>query len=164
MRLQDLLYAALNPPMRALLRSPLHGIASRNLAILCYRGRKSGREYATPLSYVKDQTRENGTPRERVRFLSSRNTRWWLNFRGGPIPVEIEIARELVTGEGRLLTTDPRDGVEREVFLGGVREFLTALPRDAVIYGVGLDKNRRPKESDLQSAADHIILVEVLLG
>ena len=54
MQLQSLLYATLNTPIRALLRSPLHGIASRNLALLHYRGRKSGREFVTPLSYVRE--------------------------------------------------------------------------------------------------------------
>ena len=158
-RVQDLLYRALNPPMRALLRSPLHGVASRNLAILCYCGKKSGRTYETPLSYVRSG--------QTVCFLSSRNTRWWLNFRGadpGGVPVEIEIARERWAGRAKLRTTDPREGTDRDAFLGAVRAFLTALPRDAVVYGVGLDGHRRPKEDDLQAAADHIILVEVTLG
>lgn len=158
-RVQDLLYRALNPPMRALLRSPLHGVASRNLAILRYRGKQSGRAYETPLSYVRTG--------HTVCFLSSRNTRWWLNFRGAAgdgVPVEVEMAREVFGGHARLQTTDPREGTNRTAFLGAVRDFLTALPRDAVVYGVGLDEKRRPKEDELEAAADHIILVEVTLS
>ena len=54
MGLQSLLYEALNVPMRALLRSPFHGIASRNLCLFIYTGRRSGRHFETPLSYVRD--------------------------------------------------------------------------------------------------------------
>ena len=57
MGLQTLFYQALNVPMRALLRSPFHGLASANLCLFLYAGRKSGRRYETPLSYVRDGSR-----------------------------------------------------------------------------------------------------------
>lgn len=150
MRIQSLLYAALNPVMRALLRSPLHTVASRNLGLLCYRGRRSGRRFETPLSYV----REGST----IRFLSSRETRWWTNFRAGPLPVEVEIGRKRHAGVARLLEHDS------DALREGVRRFLTALPRDAMVYGIKLDPDRRPRESDLAKVGDHVILVEVELA
>jgi hypothetical protein len=150
MRIQSLLYAALNPAMRALLRSPLHGVASRNLGLLCYEGRRSGRRFETPLSYV----REGST----IRFLSSRETRWWTNFRAGPTPVEVEIGRKRLAGVARLIEHDS------EALRNGVRGFLTALPRDAMVYGIKLDSDRRPRESDLAKDGDHVILVEVQLA
>jgi hypothetical protein len=55
--IENWIYKTLNPVMTALLRSPLHGIASGSIALLHFRGRKSGREFVTPLSY----TRENDT-------------------------------------------------------------------------------------------------------
>lgn len=149
MRLQALLYAALNPPMRALLRSPIHRIASANLAILNYHGRKSGRRFSTPLSFV----REGST----VRFLSSHNTAWWKNFRDGPTPVEIEIGRESHLGRARVWDEDS------ETLRNGVRRFLTALPRDAVVYGISLGSDRKPLEADIERTADHVVLVEVEL-
>ncbi len=149
MRLQSLLYATLNPPMRALLRSPLHGIASRNLALLSYRGRRSGRTFVTPLSYVREGTL--------VRFLSSHNTRWWTNFRDGPTPVEVEIARQTHSGVARVWDQDS------ETLRHGVKSFLTALPRDAMVYGIRLDADRKPREADLAKAGDHVVLVEVEL-
>jgi hypothetical protein len=45
----------------------------------------------------------------------------------------------------------------------GVRQFLTALPRDAMIYGIGLDAERRPREADIEMAPTHVVLVEVEL-
>ena len=154
MRAMDLFYRALNVPMTALLRSPLHGLASRNLCLLTYRGRKTGRRITTPLSYVRE-TDPRG--RDLVRLLSSRRTRWWRNFVGAPAEVEVEIAGEVHAGRAEALLEDG------DRFRDGIRRFLTALPRDAVVYGIGLDRDRRPKESDLAAAAGHVVLAEVLL-
>jgi hypothetical protein len=147
--IENWIYKALNPVMTALLRSPLHGIASSNIALLHFRGRKSGREFVTPLSY----TRENDT----VRFLSAHSTRWWMNFRGEPALVSIEIARETVTGKARLWDGDS------EQLREGVHRFLSALPRDAKVYGIKLDQSRRPVEESLAQAAPTLVLVEVEL-
>ncbi len=45
------LFRALNPLMRALLRSPFHGLLSGMLMLLSYTGRKSGRTYTIPIGY-----------------------------------------------------------------------------------------------------------------
>ena len=129
----------LNPVMRRLLRSPLHGLVSRDIAILHFTGRKSGRALNTPLSYVKDG--------RKVLFLSSQNTGWWKNFRGGESPVGTAV---LMEGDSEAL----RDGVRR---------FLSALPRDAIVYGIKLDKSKRPTESSLAKAAHRLVVVEVAL-
>lgn len=162
MRFQSLVYSAINTPVRALLRSPLHGIASGNLCILHHRGRRSGRHFEIPLSYTRDQeTRDQKTQSlhagARIRLLSSHNTRWWMNLLDGPTPVEIEIARERYPGLARVRTEDD------DVFRDGIRAFLTALPRDARVYGIGLDGDRRPRESDIESAAGHVVLIEIEL-
>lgn len=149
MRIQSLLYATINPPMRALLRSPLHGLASRNLCLLRYRGRRSGRPFETPLSFMREGNL--------VRMLSSHETRWWLNFLDGPVDVEVEIARETWRGRAEAITEDG------ERLRNGVRRFLTAVPRDAVVYGIKLDRDRRPRERDIENAAGHVVLVEIEL-
>lgn len=73
----------LNPVMRGLLRSPLHSVASSNIAILHFTGRKSGRRMNTPLSYMRDGNT--------VRLLSSHDTHWWRNLRGESVAVQVEI-------------------------------------------------------------------------
>ena len=149
MRLESILYNTLNPLMRAFLRSPMHGMASGSICILHYRGRKSGKAYMTPLSF----TREGSV----VLLLSSHNTRWWNNFLAESADVEVEIARETFRGKAR---TTIEDG---DRFRDGVRTFLTAVPRDARIYGIKLDGNRKPREADIATAAGHVVLVEVEL-
>jgi hypothetical protein len=147
--IENSIYRIVNPFMKVLLRSPLHGVASGNIALLHFRGRKSGREFVTPLSYV----RENDT----VCFLSAHSTRWWMNLREESTPVSIEIARETVTGKTRLWDGDTEELRAR------VRHYLTALPRDAKVYGIKLDENRRPVEESLANAAPELVFVEVEL-
>lgn len=139
----------LNPVMRGLLRSPLHGIASHNIGVVHFSGRKSGRKLSTPLSY----TREGNI----VRLLSNQSTRWWLNFRGEEVRVEMEIARQRYPGTAILLEGDSEELRE------GVRRFIRALPRDAKVYGLELDANRAVVEASLATIAEQLILVEIRL-
>lgn len=154
--IQGLFYRALNVPLRVLLRSPVHGIASSNLCVLMYTGRRSGRRYETPLSYVRDGGR--------VLLLTSRDTGWWTNFvprasdaGGRGEPVEVLAAGEILRGRAQTIHHD------RDRLRTSVHHFLTALPRDAMVYGVGLDGERRPKEADLGRALERLVMVEVTL-
>jgi hypothetical protein len=45
-----------NPVLRAVLRSPVHKLASGRFALITYAGRRSGRRYTIPVLY-----RDNGT-------------------------------------------------------------------------------------------------------
>lgn len=146
MSLSNTFFGLLNVGMRPLLRL---GVMKANLCILHYTGRKSGKSYETPLSYV----REGGL----IRLLSSYNTSWWKNFTGEARPVEVEIAGERLAGSARAITTDG------EAFRDGVRRFLTALPRDASVYGIELESDRTPRESDIATCASHVVLIEVTL-
>jgi deazaflavin-dependent oxidoreductase (nitroreductase family) len=62
-----------NPAMKLILRSPLHWPLSRWFTVLSWTGRKSGRQYATPVSYVMDG--------EAVWVTTG--DRWWHNVEGG---------------------------------------------------------------------------------
>ena len=139
----------LNPVMRCLLRSPLHGITSHNIGIVHFTGRKSGRKLNTPLSY----TREGSI----VRLLSNQSTRWWLNFRGDGVKVEMEIARQRYPGTAVLLEGDS------EALREGVRRFIRALPRDAKVYGLELAADGEVVEASLATIAEQLILVEIRL-
>jgi hypothetical protein len=133
----------LNPVMRSLLRSPLHGITSHNIGIVHFS------KLSTPLSY----TQEGNV----VRLLSNQNTRWWLNFRGEGVRVEMEIARQRHPGTAVLLEGDS------ETLREGVRRFIRALPRDAKVYGLKLDANGDVIEPSLEAIVDQLILVEIQL-
>ena len=143
------LYRVLNPVIKTVLRSPLHRVASGNIALLHFHGRKSGREFVTPLSYVReDQT---------VWLMSAHSTNWWKNFRDGDVPVSIEIARKTLAGTARLWDGDTEELREQ------VNRYLCALPRDAKVYGIKLDQNKVPIEASLAKAAPTLVMVEVSL-
>lgn len=148
MAVADLFYAALNPMIRGLLRSRAHGLISRHVCLLSYRGRKSGREFHTPLSYYRDGNT--------VTLLSSTRTRWWHNFATGDYPVELLLSGHTFAGRATLHTAASTE------LAALVESFLTANPRDAVVYHIGLE-GRRPKKSDIEARAGHVIAVKIEL-
>ena len=50
-RLVPAVFPKINPLSRALLRSPLHGLMSRHVIVLCFEGRRTGKRYETPVAY-----------------------------------------------------------------------------------------------------------------
>ena len=148
-RLESLAYKIANPLIKALLRSPFHGQMSGSVAILHFRGRKSGREFETPLSYV----REDGT----VFLLSAQTTVWWKNLREEGTPVTLEIAGETLSGKARLSEGDS------QALRASVNRYLCALPRDAKFYQIELDENRKPVEESLAKVAPDLVFVEITL-
>ena len=69
------LVGAANPLVRRLLDSRFAGPMGKNLLLLRYRGRKSGRAITTPVGYVRDG--------DRVVMVTSPSYGWWPNFAGG---------------------------------------------------------------------------------
>ena len=63
-----------NPVMKALLRSPMHRLLSKNLMLLTVTGRKTGRTYTLPVGRHESP---DGT------FVLSAGGNWRLNLRGG---------------------------------------------------------------------------------
>ena len=148
-RLESLAYKIANPFIKALLRSPLHGQMSGSVAILHFRGRKSGREFDTPLSYV----REDGT----IFLLSAQTTVWWKNLREEGTPVTLEIARETLSGKAQLWEGDS------DALRARVHRYISALPRDAKFYAIELDENQQPVEESLAKVAPELVFVEITL-
>ena len=70
----------------------------------------------------------------------------------------IELAGTRLLGTAHLLEGDS-DALRK-----GVTRFLTMLPRDAKVYGIKLDNNKRPVPDSLAAKAADLILVEITLG
>lgn len=72
-----------NSMMKWLLRSPLHGLISKNIMLLTYTGRKSGKVYTVPVNYVRQS--------DHLSVVSYRHRTWWRNLRGGaPVTLLIQ--------------------------------------------------------------------------
>jgi hypothetical protein len=79
-----------NPVLRAVLRSPLHKLASGRFALITYAGRRSGHRYTIPVLYRDkgdEVTIAVGWPDRKV---------WWRNLtgEGGPVRLIVQ-GREL---------------------------------------------------------------------
>ena len=118
-----------NPIAVAILRSPLHGLMSNSVMLLTYRGRRSGRAFTTPISYVRDG--------EDLLAVASRDHAWWRNLRGGA-PVRVRLRGRELRGTGRLL--EGRAGEE------GLLRVLRAVPAYRKHWGVELDGDGRPTD------------------
>jgi|SRR5450755_299818 deazaflavin-dependent oxidoreductase (nitroreductase family) len=58
---------------KLILRSPLHGLMSKQILLLTYTGRKSGKRYTVPITYVEVSET----------LLLATDRPWWKNLRGG---------------------------------------------------------------------------------
>lgn len=61
-----------NPIIRLILLSPLHGLVDNGILLLRYTGRKSGKKYDIPISYVRDG--------EDFLVVTFKKRKWWRNF------------------------------------------------------------------------------------
>jgi deazaflavin-dependent oxidoreductase (nitroreductase family) len=137
-----------NPFVAMLLRSPLHGLMSADVMLLTVTGRRSGRRYSMPVSYLRDA--------DRVRCFTGREMTWWRNLRGGA-EVTLQIAGVERRGRAEAVADD-KERIEQ-----ALGDFLTRLPRDAVYYDVGLDSAQWPLAADVHRAAGQVVSIEISL-
>lgn len=64
-----------NPIVTWLLRSPLHRFLDKNTMVITVSGRKSGKLYTFPVSYIRDG--------ETLLVISQKDRTWWKNLQGG---------------------------------------------------------------------------------
>lgn len=139
------LYRLINPPVRALLRSPLHGLMSRNTLLLEFVGRRSGRALATPISYhMADQT---------AHCFTNRSFRWWHNLTNGQ-PVQLTIRGR------RWRSTPVVERTDSVLMAERLTAFLRAVPRDAAHAGVRLDSNGEPHADDVQRVVPNMVYLK----
>ena len=114
----------MNAGVGLLLRSPLHGLVSGRIMLLTVTGRRSGRLFTVPVSYLRYGAGF-------FCFTSGRWSAWWKNLRGGA-PVTARVRGRRISGSAWAETNG--DAVVR-----GLDAFLTEFPATAGRYGVGLD-------------------------
>ena len=120
------------PIVVSLLRSPLHGVMSKSVMLLTYRGRRSARKFITPVSYVRDG--------DDLLVVGSRDhSSWWKNLRGGA-PVLARVRGRRLEG-----IVEAFEGEDAEDELLAV---LRAVPAYRRYWGVELDATDRPEDPE----------------
>jgi hypothetical protein len=96
-----------NPVLRTLLRSPIHGLASGRVALITYTGCRSGRQYTIPCFY-RDKGDEVaiavGWPDRKV---------WWRNLTGDGGAVRLLIQGQELRGHAIATRDAGRDALVR---------------------------------------------------
>jgi hypothetical protein len=85
-----------NPVVRTVLRSPVHGLLSRHLMLLTVTARRSGRLFTIPVGY------EQRGERLVVSLQWPERKRWWRNLEGGA-PVVVVVRGTRRTGTARVV-------------------------------------------------------------
>lgn len=143
------LYRLINPPVRWLLRSPLHGLMSKNTLLLEFTGRKSGRALSTPISYhVKDGA---------AHCFTSREFKWWRNLREEQ-PVQLTIRGQ------KWRSVPVVESSDWVLMAAQLHTFLRAIPRDAPHSGVSLDAGGNPSLDDIEKAVRGMVYLRFPLG
>jgi hypothetical protein len=130
-----------------LLKSPLHGMLSGNTMIVYFKGRKSGKAYHVPVSYLQ----VNDT----LLTVSSKERTWWRNFRGGAA-VTILLKGKMVQALTQAVEDD--QGVAE-----GLKEFIRESPQMARLFKVNLTADGQLESESLIRAVRERVIVRTLL-
>lgn len=144
MKVPEFMFVIVNPVVTLLLRSPLHFLASKSLMVVTFWGRKSGKQYSTPVRYLRYENT--------IVSFSSDDTAWWRNLRDGAR------ARLLVQGKNSDCTTTV---IEHD--LEKVREWLEyyfkQFPQDMAYHDVTLKSDGSVDEETMAVAVEHAIVM-----
>jgi len=139
-------YHFINPAMIKLLRSPGHRVMSKRIMIVSYRGRKSDKDYDTPVSYYRDG--------DTVYCFT--NGVWRHNF------IEPRQASLRIAGRDYEATGHLFDG-SREQQTELMSEYFKAVPQDKKFYGVHCDSEGEPITAQVEQATYAVVAIEFTL-
>jgi deazaflavin-dependent oxidoreductase (nitroreductase family) len=140
---------AINPVVSALLRSPLHGVLSKQLFLLTYTGRRTGRRYTLPLGYMRDGDALLVTSQHAER------KQWWRNLRGGA-PVDLHLRGRRVRGRAEVVEAPLAVAAEVERLIA----CLGAKEGSARLY-MALDTTPPPTREQLARALAGVVVGRV---
>jgi deazaflavin-dependent oxidoreductase (nitroreductase family) len=136
-----------NPVMKWLIRSPFHGFVSKTMMVIGYIGRKSGKEYETPVNYVRDGND--------LLVTSYQRRTWWRNLLGGA-PVKVWLRGKRIEAHAEAFSN-----------LADVTRYLQAyldqVPQQARYFNVSLNGQGRPDAQQVSAAARERVIVRVRL-
>jgi len=142
-----LAFRIMNPVMTALLRSPVHGMLSRNIMVITFKGRVSGRAYSTPVSYYQIDSK----------VYCFTHAKWWRNLAEGA-QVELLLRSKKVLGQAVAV---PDDEARKAAVL---EQLLAASKTDARFYAVTYDADGNPNKDEVAAAAAQAVMIDITVG
>ncbi|MBB3048191.1 hypothetical protein FHR99_002465 [Litorivivens lipolytica] len=110
--------------VKPLLRSPLHWLMSSNVALIRFKGRKSGKAFETPVAYTKFDNEFL------IGLSETHNRQWWRNYRE-PWPLQLKYKRRWLEGEAHWL--EPGSDAYRQSF-DRIFKRVSYLPKIYKVY------------------------------
>ena len=136
------LLTILNPVVKTILRSPLHGMLSGRAMLLRFAGRKTGKLYAIPVGYAQAGNT----------LLSGTGGRWSKNLRGGQ-RVMLRLRGEERSGMAEVVD-------DEEEMIASYKTIMAVSPGYGRATGIGLDEQGNPRREDVAEArqAGHVVV------
>jgi len=135
-----------NQTIQFILRSPLHGILSKNFLLITFTGHNSGKVFTTPVSYSQDGN---------TLYIFS-HANWWKNLRR-ETPITLRLRGKDVSGLPETVAED------KHAVAAGLLAHLRRSPYDAPFYGVTLDENKNPHLHEVEAGAQTTVMIRVAL-
>ena len=141
------LFRLINPLVVAVSVSPAHALVSAKIIVLLFNGRKSGRLYRIPVSFLEHP--------EGLCALTDRRGLWWRNL------LEThEIAVYWRGKKRRMHVWVEHDNVD--LIKARLGDFCRQSRASAFFSGIRLDRNRQPLETDLKRSAQQHVLIKLM--
>lgn len=142
------LFAFVNPIVVLMARSILHRVLSHQVVVLEFSGRRSGRRYAIPVSFLRSGSK--------ILCMTDRNGIWWRNLQGA-VPVQLTLNGRSVSAIAQVEVED------NQQVAAALRLFCLRSRISAYFAGVGFDSDGEPKSADLVRAAEQHVLITLTL-
>ena len=141
----------LNPAMVWLLQSPVHWLASPGLMLIRFTGRKSGRQFTTPVGL-------NAFDNTLIIMVSdAANRQWWRNFRRDNT-IDVCVRGKWSSGTACVL------GAEEKPYAYWLERCFQRAPFMPKIFGVKYDKKQGLTAQNISTLSDYAVLVKVELN
>ena len=140
------LFAFVNPFVVFLARSFLHPLISHQVVVLAFNGRRSGRRYAIPVSFLHSD--------DKVLCLTARSGLWWRNLEDAA-SVQLTLAGQSLRATAQVEVDDDQQ------IRSALRLFCLRSRISAYFSGVAIDSNGEPDEVDLSRSAQQHVLINL---
>ncbi len=140
------LFAFVNPFVLVLARSFLHPLISHQVIVLVFNGRRSGRRYAIPVSFLRTD--------DEVLCLTARDGVWWRNLQEAA-PVQLTLGGQSLHATAEVEVDD------HEQIRAALKLFCLRSRISAYFLGVAIDANGEPIEADLARSAQQQVLIKL---
>jgi deazaflavin-dependent oxidoreductase (nitroreductase family) len=135
-----------NPIVIWLLRSPLRRLLDKNTMVISVSGRRSGKHYTFPVSYIRDG--------ETLLVISQKDRTWWKNLQGG--------TRVTVLVQGHTLQARGETFTDTEMAANILLQILQRVPAYQRLLHVPLAADGQPEHpEDLTRLAQAHVIVRM---